>query len=319
MVSSGIPAHKAMLSIAERIEDGKMIEKLTIAAEMMEKEGSTFADATVAVGLFEKYSALLQIGQKTGNLKEIMREIMLLSAQITAVSKKAKSSLYYPVGIVLISFVVGYLLTFTLESMVMALRFPGIEEQFSFLYAVFFVSNRNIIFAVYGLALVLLGFVFYHKASSLPVISGLLSSIVTGQAFKSFAIAMKSGMSPSQGFTFAAEGIGDKHKQWRQTFDDMAVESATSSVVDTIGNLDGLLEADNYLVLRSRCESGDIAGAFEQVGSQKMQDSIQKLDALAPFVSVFAVIFVTFQIVVIILAPIYSLIFSMMGMDMLGR
>lgn len=309
LMTAGISVQDAALRLSERMPDAEMSEKLYTLASLVGEEGYTLPDALRNVNMLEKYCPILDVGQKTGNLKELMKEIVDTEKELKKVSGKVKSSLIYPAVTVVISVLIGYGLTFILENIVKGLTTPKMKELAAFKLASFIATERNLLFGAYVLILLALTWLAYKYIHKIPLIKDVYNSIALGQAFRMFAIGSNSGLPPAESFMFSAHMLKGR---WRELFEYIAEESENRNISEIIDEIERYLSAEDYLILKIKIESGNTTEGFEQVGSGLIAASIQKLGTLSSLTNILSTLFVAGQIISI-MAPLYSVILAFMG------
>jgi type II secretory pathway component PulF len=309
MIASGISISDACSELAMRLKDRKMAEKLIIISELMSKEGYTFSDAMEQVDMCRNYIFIIRIGEKTGNLIETLKDVISSIEEIDKVQKKVKSSLYYPVGVIIFSILVAFGLIIVLKKILEGLNFPGTEDMLAYKIGWFLVDNKIVIFAIYIAAVVFLGYVFKKNIDKIPMVKNIYANISIGQAFKMVSLGLTSGLSPSEAFSFAANVVKGV---WSDIFETFAMETRERNVYDVMEELEQYMQPESYIVLRSKIKSGDMSAGFNMIGREYMSSAIQRLDAFSPFVTMFAFLFVAMQIAVV-MSPIWVIIISFMS------
>ncbi|MBE0427624.1 MAG: type II secretion system F family protein [Nitrospirae bacterium] len=309
MIASGISISDACSELAMRLKDRKMAEKLIIISGLMSKEGYTFSDAMEQVDMCRNYIFIIRIGEKTGNLIETLKDVISSIEEIDRVQKKVKSSLYYPVGVIIFSILVAFGLIIVLKKILEGLNFPGTEDMLAYKIGWFLVDNKIVIFAIYIAAVVFLGYVFKKNIDKIPMVKNIYANISIGQAFKMVSLGLTSGLSPSEAFSFAAHVVKGV---WSDIFETFAMETRERNVYDVMEELEQYMQPESYIVLRSKIKSGDMSAGFNMIGREYMSSAIQRLDAFSPFVTMFAFLFVAMQIAVV-MSPIWVIIISFMS------
>ncbi len=307
MHSAGVPIHEAMREFGSRINDVRKADSLIMAADLMEKQGANFAGAIEQVGLFPNFVKVLKIGQDTGNLTVVMREIADAQEKIEAVGRKLKGSLYYPIILMFISIGLGLGLTFVIENLMKGFG-KGLEATFAFKFADFLVRFRYFVFGGYALGLVLLIVFSIKNAYKMPVLKGFYNTFALGRAFKLFALALRSGLPLADSFIFASQTMKGA---WSGIFLQMSEESKTRNINDIIDDFEDYMNPDAFLVLRSATKAGNIHIGFESIGDREIDKAFVKITTFSPLVNAIAFIYVALQIVVV-MSPIYMLIFTFM-------
>jgi len=142
LMVANISIQEALRRIADKLPDSEMADRLAVASDMVSREGRTLPEAMREVGLFEKYVDLIEIGQQTGNLNTVLKELIDMEEEIAAAKKKILSAVIYPLLVIGVSIAVGYGLTYVLASILNALKLPGIEKELSFKTGKFIVAHR---------------------------------------------------------------------------------------------------------------------------------------------------------------------------------
>lgn len=308
-MASGISVPDASNELAMRMHDKKMAEKLMILADLISKEGFTFSDALEQVDMCRDYIFIIRIGEKTGNLLETMRDIISSIEEIEKVRKKVKSSLYYPIGVIVFSILVAFGLISVLKKILEGLNFPGTKEMIAYKIGWFLVNYKIPIFVVYIVVIVLLAYLFKKNVDKIPVVKNIYTQISIGQAFKMVFLGLNSGLSPSDSFSFAAQVV---KRTWNNIFETIAAEAKERNMYDVMEEMEPYMQPESYIVLRSKIKSGDMGAGFNMIGKEYISSAIQKLDALSPFITMFAFLFVAVQIAVI-MSPIWAIIISFMS------
>jgi type II secretory pathway component PulF len=282
---------------------------------MVSREGRTLPEAMREVGLFEKYVDLIEIGQETGNLNTVLKELIDMEEEIAAAKKKIVSAVIYPLLVIGVSIAVGYGLTYVLANILNALKLPGIEKEFSFRAGKFIVAHRNVLFLAYaaitggGIALV------FKKADRMPVIRNVYGSLVLGQAFKVVSLALMSGLSPASAFRRVADF---SQGMWMQIFHMVADESVTRSFSEVIDEIEEYLPFESYLLLKVKIDTANMSEGFAMIGTKMIDDAISKFSVIGSFVNVFAFAVVAVQIVVI-MSPVYTMLFTFIDKSASGK
>ncbi|MHB8108840.1 MAG: type II secretion system F family protein [Syntrophorhabdaceae bacterium] len=315
LISANISIQEALRRISEKLPDNEMSERLSMASEMVSKEGRTLPEAMREVGLFAKYVDLIEIGQQTGNLNTLLKELIDMEEEIAAAKKKIISAMIYPLVVTCVSIAVGYGLTFVLGNILKALKLPGIENEFSYKMGKFIVSYRTIIFLSYtSLAGSVIAFTF-KNADKMPVIRNVHSSLILGQAFKVVSLALMSGLSPATAFRRVADfsqGI------WANIFQMVADESVSRNLSDVIDEIEEYLPFESYLLLKVKIDTANMSEGFAMIGTRMIHDAIAKFSIIGTFVNVFAFFFVALQVIVI-MSPVYTMIFTFVDKSMAGK
>lgn len=308
LLSAGISVQDAMVSIADKIRDAAMSEKLNIAAELVSRGGRTFSEALTEVGLLEKYTELLNIGQKTGNLREIIKEIIDIENQMYEVKRAVKKSITYPIIVGAVSILIGFGMSFMLQKIMGSLKFPGIDKTFAYQMGMFIVRWKIPLFAGWTAFLGASGYWISKNVDKVPGIREIYNSLALGQAFRTAGLAIVSGLSPSQAFAMAGTVVKGK---WREIMEMMSTESLTRNVAEVFDEIEEYMSVENYLVIKVKLESGAMSEGFTTAGTNLLQAAMDKLSGLGSIVSVAATILVAGQIIAI-MSPIYMVIMTFM-------
>ncbi len=308
LLSAGISVQDAMASIADKIRDAAMAEKLHMASDLVSRGGRTFSEALAEVGLMEKYTELLTIGQKTGNLREIIKEIIDIENQMYEVKRAVKKSITYPIIVAAVSVLIGYGMSFMLEKIMASLKFPGVDRTFAYQMGMFIVTWKTALFAGWAALLAGAGYWAAKNVDRVPGISAIYNSLALGQAFRTTGLAIVSGLSPSQAFAMAGTVVKGK---WREIMEMMSTESLTRNVAEIFDEIEEYMSVENYLVIKVKLESGSMSEGFTAAGTNLLQAAMDKLAGLGSAVSVAATVLVAAQIIVI-MSPIYMVIMTFM-------
>jgi type IV pilus assembly protein PilC len=309
MIASGISIPDAANEMAMKLKDRKMAEKLIVLSDLISKEGYTFSDAMEQVDMCRDYIFIIGIGEKTGNLLETMRDIISSIEEIDKVKKKVKSSLYYPVGVIILSILVAFGLVTALKKILEGLSFPGTKELIAYKIGWFLVDNKIVIFLFYIMFIVAVGYILKKNIDKIPLVKNIYAQISIGQAFKMIFLGLNSGLSPSASFSFAAQVV---RGTWSDIFETIAAETKERSMYDVMEEMEQYMQPESYIVLRSKIKSGDMSAGFNMIGKEYIASAIQRLDAFSPFITMFAFLFVAMQIAVI-MSPIWAIIISFMS------
>ncbi|MFI5295967.1 MAG: type II secretion system F family protein [Thermodesulfovibrionales bacterium] len=309
MMQSGISAHEGASELALKIRDAKMAERLRILSDLMSKEAYTFTQALEQVDICKDYLFLLQIGERTGNLLDTMRDVISSMESINGIRNKIKFSLYYPLGVIILSIVLGFFFVDILKKILLGLSFPGTEQLFAYKMGWFIVKYKVSLYLGYTAFLTVLGFVLLKNLHRIPVIKDLYNQLSIGQAFKVVSVGLNSGLSPSLSFSHAAQVVSGV---WRSIFETVASEVAERSMLDVLDEIEQHLSAETYIILKAKIRSGAMSEGFGDVGKDYIKTATGKLDGLSPFVSAIAFMFVAVQIV-LVMGPLWSLLISFMG------
>lgn len=309
MMASGISVPDASNELAVRLRDKKMAEKLMVLADLMSKEGYTFSDALEQVDMCRDYIFIIRIGEKTGNLLETMRDVIASIEEVEKVRKKIKSSLYYPIGVIVLSILVAFGLVSVLKKILEGLNFPGTEKMLAYKVGWFLVHYKIPIFAVYIVVIAAFAYFIKKNINKVPVVKDIYAQISIGQAFKMIFLGLNSGLTPADSFSFASQVVKGT---WSNIFEAIAVETRSRNMYDVVEEMEQYMQTESYIVLRSKIKSGDMSAGFNMIGKEYITSAIQKLDALSPFMTMFAFLFVAVQIAVI-MSPIWAIIISFMS------
>ena len=315
LMEANISVQEALHRISGKLPDNEMADRLSVASDMVSKEGRTLPEALREIGMFEQYSDLIDIGQQTGNLNVVLRELISMEEEIAAAKKKIISAIVYPLMVVGISIAIGYGMTYVLETILNALKLPGIEKELSYVAGKFIVAHRNILFLGYaiftasGIAFLL------KKADRIPVIRGVYGSLILGQAFKVVSLALMSGLSPASAFRRIA---GFSRGVWIEIFHMIADESLTQNFSEVIDEIEEYLPFESYLLLKVKIDTANMSEGFAMTGTRMINDAISKFAVIATFVNIMAFFFVAVQIIVIT-SPVYTLLFTFIDRSAAGR
>lgn len=315
LMGAGIPAAEVAMEMSQKINDKKMAERLYIFSELVAREGYTISQAFESIGLFLKYLQLIQVGEKTGNLSSVMRDIIETAEDIEKVKKKVKSSLYYPAGVMVVSVIVSFGLVFVLKKVLTSLDFPTVRELFMYKLGWFIVNNKYVIFLLY--VAVLIGGVFFASKNlhRIPGVRDLYNRISIGQAFKIISLSLSSGLSPSEAFRNAAQASAG---MWQTILESLSEEIRHRSTLEIIEEIEPYVPPDYYLILRAKIRAGDTASVFSMLGKELLASSIQKMEGMSGFVTIFAFLFVAGQIV-LTMSPVWGVVISFMGTAAQGK
>lgn len=315
LMLANVSIQEALRRIAGKLPDNKMADRLAVASDMVSREGRTFPEAMREVGLFEKYVDLIDIGQQTGNLNTVLKELIDMEEEIAAAKKKIIFSVIYPLVVIGISIAVGYGLTYVLGNILGALRLPGIEKEISYRIGVFIVAHRNILFLFYvGVAAGVIVLMF-RNAHRMPVIRDVHGSLILGQAFRVVSLALMSGLSPANAFRRVA---GFSRGMWAEVFHMIADESATRSFSEVIDEIEEYLPFESYLLLKVKIDTANMSEGFAMVGAKMINNAISRFSVIGTFVNIFAFLFVAIQIVVI-MSPVYTMLFTFIDRSASGK
>jgi len=312
LMSAGVSVQNAMENIADKIPDGAYAERLRMAADLVSKGGRTFAEAMAEVGMMEKYTDIIAIGQKTGNLQQCMREIIDIETELDEIKRKVRASTTYPLVVAAVSILIGYGMTFMLGKILGALKFPGIDKVFAYQLGLFIVKWKTLLFAGW-VAFIAAAIMWFAKhLDRIPVISNIYNDLSLGQAFRIMSLAVMSGLSPSNAFGMAATVVKGK---WQEILEMMSMETEQRSVSEVFDEIEEYMTAENYLLVKVKLDSGAMSSGFEIAGTNLLKSGIDGLGRIGTLVSVFATILVAAQIVVI-MSPIYMVIVAFMDKAM---
>lgn len=312
LISAGISIQSAMESIADKIKDPGYSEKLNMAADLIRNGGRTFSDALSETGMMEKYIEIIAIGQKTGNLQEVIREIVDIETELGEIKRKVRASVIYPLVVAAISIIIGYGMTFMLDKILGSLKFPGINEVFAYKLGMFIVKWKTFLFAGWVAFLIFSIFWLSKNLDRIPVIKNIYNNLSLGQTFRMMSLAITSGLSPSQAFALASTIVKGK---WRAILEMMSSEAQQRSVSDVFDEIEEYMTHENYLVIKVKLDSGAMSEGFEAAGSNLLKSGLDGLGGVGTMVSVLATILVAAQII-IIMSPIYMVIVSFMDKSM---
>ena len=306
MMQSGIAPHEGASELALKIPDRKMSEKLTIFSDLMATQGHTFSQALEQVDLCREYLFVIQIGEKTGNLHETVRDVISSMESIQGIRKKIRSSLYYPVTVIVVSVLLGYFLVGVTETILGALSFPWTKDSFAYKWGWFLVKHKTVIYGIYVLVLAGAGLLIASNAHRAPVIKHLYTKISIGQAFRIVSLGLNSGLSPADALSHASRVV---RGTWRNIFETISHEAQGRSMSDVLEEIEQYMSAETFIVLKAKVNSGSMSAGFQEVGKEYMASALQQMDSLSPFVSMVAFFFVAFQIG-LIMGPIGLILIS---------
>lgn len=312
LIAAGISIQKAMESIAEKIPDAAYAEKLNTAADLVRRSGRTFSDALSEVGMMEKYNEVIAIGQRTGNIQEVMREIIDIETELGEIKRKVRSSITYPIVVAAVSILIGYGMTFMLDKILGSLKFPGIDKVFAFQLGMFIVKWKTLLFTGWVAFLTFSIVWLSRNVDKIPVIKHIYNNLTLGQTFRMMSLAISSGLSPSQAFSMASMIVKGK---WHEILEMMAIETEQRSVSDVFDEIEEYMSHENYLVLKVKLDSGQMSNGFQMAGSNLLKSGLDGLNTIGSLISVLATILVAVQIIVI-MSPIYMVIISFMDKSM---
>lgn len=308
LTASGISISESARELAQRIKDPKMAEKLSVLSDLITSEGYTFSDALEQSELFTRYIPIIKIGEKTGNMLETMKSIISISEEIEKIKKKVKSSLYYPIGVTVLSFIISFAIVGVNKKVLQGLDFPAVRDTFPYKAGWFIVNHKYLIFLTYGVMLATVFFLMAKNIHRMPVVKDLYNLISLGQAFKMISLCLSSRMSPPDSFAFASQTVGGS---WGNVFETISEELKNRSMIDVIEEMEPYMPAENYIVLRAKIRSGDTGDGFNAVGGDFLTTSIQKMEALSPFITMITFLVVAGQIV-LFMSPTWALVITFM-------
>lgn len=315
LMVANVSIQEALRRIAEKLPDSEMADRLAVASDMVSREGRTLPEAMREVGLFEKYVDLIEIGQQTGNLNTVLKELIDMEEELAAAKKKIISGIIYPLVVTGVSIAVGYGLTFVLGNILNALKLPGIERELPYRMGQFIVANRSILFILYAGSAAGVIAVVTKNADRMPVIRNVYNSLVLGQAFRVVSLALMSGLSPASAFRRVAEfsqGV------WTQIFRMVAEESVSRSFSEVIDEIEEYLPFESYLLLKVKIDTANMSEGFAMIGTKMINDAISRFAVVGSFVNVFAFVFVAVQIVVL-MSPVYTMLFTFIDRSAAGK
>ena len=315
LMVANVSIQEALRRIAEKLPDSEMADRLAVASDMVSREGRTLPEAMREVGLFEKYVDLIEIGQQTGNLNTVLKELIDMEEELAAAKKKIISGIFYTLVVTGVSIAVGYGLTFVLGNILNALKLPGIERELPYRMGQFVVANRSILFILYAGSAAGVIAVVAKNADRMPVIRNVYNSLVLGQAFRVVSLALMSGLSPASAFRRVAEfsqGV------WTQIFRMVAEESVSRSFSEVIDEIEEYLPFESYLLLKVKIDTANMSEGFAMIGTKMINDAISRFAVVGSFVNVFAFVFVAVQIVVL-MSPVYTMLFTFIDRSAAGK
>lgn len=315
LMVANISIQEALRRIADKLPDSEMADRLTVASDMVSREGRTLPEAMREVGLFEKYVDLIEIGQQTGNLNTVLKELIDMEEELTAAKKKIVSGIVYPLVVTGVSIAVGYGLTFVLGNILNALKLPGIEKELSYRTGRFIVDHRSILFLLYVAGTGAFIALIFKNADRMPVIRNVYGSLVLGQAFKIVSLALMSGLSPASAFHRVADL---SQGTWVRIFHMVAEESVSRSFSEVIDEIEEYLPFESYLLLKVKIDTANMSEGFAMIGTKMINDAISRFSVIGTLVNVFAFFLVAVQIVVI-MSPVYTMLFSFMDRSAAGK
>jgi len=308
MAVSGISITDAAVEMSQRVKDKKAAEKLSVMAEMMTNEGYTFSDALEQVGLFNNYIPLIRIGEKTGNLFETLNNVINITESIEKVKKKVKASLYYPIGVIVISIFISFGLVSVVKKVLEGLNFPAVRDTLPYRAGMFMVNYKYIIFSVYIIGLIAAFYLAKRFLHLMPIVKDLYSKIQLGQALKMLSLCLSSGMSLSDAFAFLSQSSSGI---WARIYESMSEDSKTRSVSEVIEEFEQYMPSEAYIVLRAKIKSGDISRGFDMIGDDFLTTAIQKMDAMSSFITIVSFLIVAGQVIVF-MSPVWTVTLTFM-------
>lgn len=315
LIAANVSIQDALRRISEKLPDSEMAGRLAMASEMVSKEGRTLPEAMREMAIFEKYVDLIEIGQQTGNLNTLLKELIDMEEEIASAKKKIIGAIMYPLVVTFLSIAIGYGLTFVLGNILTALKLPGIEKEFSYKMGKFIATYRNMIFLAYTLSVAGMLATIFKNVDKMPVIRNVYSSLILGQAFKVVSLSLMSGLSPATAFQRVAdfsEGV------WNNIFHMIAYESISRNFSDVIDEIEEYLPFESYLLLKVKIDTANMAEGFAMIGSRMITDAIARFSLIGTFVNIFAFVFVAVQIAVI-MSPVYTMLFTFIDKSVAGK
>jgi type II secretory pathway component PulF len=306
LIASGMSIASACFEIAERINDKVAAEKLITIGELVSNRGFLFSDALEHVELCKDHLPIVRVGEKSGQLNDILREVIASMEEMERIKKQVISSLVYPGIVIAFSLLVGIGLTFVLQMVLDALKLPGSDEIFAYQLGWFLVDNRWWLFFGYAGFVMLFVVVIYKNISRVPVLKNIYSQISIGKAFGLIGLSLRSRESIVQSFQYASQSV---HGVWSDRFGFMSEDLRTRNTLDVIDEIEPYMPPEDYLILRTKIKSGDTWGGFSTIGKRQVENAMRKLTTLTPLANAVALFFAAGQIVVL-MSPIALIMIS---------
>lgn len=209
MVTSGIPVDESLSALRMQNFSKGMIEKISkVYSDIV--SGVTLSEAfRFHKDIFpEFFCNMLQIGELSGSLDIVLESIADYYENDEKTKKKAKTSMIYPIILVVMIFAITLFMSFIILP-----KFADMFEEFGgeipkITQVVLAVASfvRNYIFVILGaiVLLVLIAIIFFKTKKGkltkdwlsihLPIIGRINRSVITARFSRAFTILLKSGM-----------------------------------------------------------------------------------------------------------------------------
>lgn len=208
MISAGLPIIEGLQLLANQMKNPKLklvilslitsVEEGNSLAQSMRENGDVFDEATAAV---------VEAGEKSGKLNDVMKELVDQNEQLDAIAKKIKGVMLYPLIVIIVMVVLSVIvLIFVIPKLVEI--FGGADNLPLPTRVMIFMSDLmrdQWMFILFVVIAVILGFNLWKKSPtgarqwgvllvSSPVIGGLLQGMILNRVTRIFGFLIASGV-----------------------------------------------------------------------------------------------------------------------------
>ncbi len=322
MLSAGIPIVESFDSIKEDMPAGH--KKLMSDIQKSLTEGVSLSTAlSKPKGLFDPITVnLLNSGEKSGNLVEVLEEIVIHIKREIDFSSKVKTALLYPLLV--------FILFIGIMVVIMTYVIPRISEVFGKLKVDIPVPTQILITAseffneywiwiLVATVLLIVGLVLLARfkkrflmnmLSSMPFVSGLFLKIDISRLFRSMHVLLSSGITIDDSVEYSAQVVSNKKL--------IKVLKSSKNVLLEGKSLSEGLKQDHKLfgnLTLRMLQAGEISGTLEnsvkrisEDYDKKVEESLKMITTILEPVMLITIAVFVGGIMLAIIAPIYQMI-----------
>lgn len=280
ILKAGIPVQEGVAIMAEDDRNTKGAEVLGVIREHAEM-GESFRGSLEAAGVFPKYMLdMVDIGEQSGRLDEVMDSLVAYYERSEAVSKSLRSAVTYPVlMIVMMLVVIGILIMKVLPIFAQVfdqlgsqlspfsqgiLRLGGLLNQYA---AVIVTALAVIVAALAALRFTRSGAALYARLfRSFPGTKKLAAKISAGRFASAMSLMLSSGLDVDQSLDMARALVDDPAVQEKVT-------GCQQKIADGVSFSDALAQADIFSGVYSRMVSvgfktGSVDGVMRKIADR---------------------------------------------------
>jgi len=224
MIDAGLPVSRA-LDVLEQQTENKRLKHATVEMSQAIRQGATMSQAFgLQKGVFpDLYTNMLQAGEVSGNLTEVMERLIYLIDHEHKVVGKIKSAMTYPIIVLVTLFgAFFFLLSFVMPKFVTLFKYAKIELPWPTRMCIV-MSNAITTYWPIGLTVVVLfvvGLITYCKTPSgsfqrdrlllkLPLVGPVLKKAAMSRFTSIFSILQASGVTVLSSVAIISKTIGN--------------------------------------------------------------------------------------------------------------